>query len=35
MKRTEIIEKIISFMSEEFEVEPEVIKPEAEPDEDP
>ena len=30
MKRAEIIEKIISFMSEEFEVEPEVIKPEAE-----
>ena len=30
MKRAEIIEKIISFMSEEFEVDPEVIKPEAE-----
>lgn len=30
MKRSEIIEKIISFMSEEFEVEPNSIKPEAE-----
>jgi len=30
MKKTEIIEKIINFMSEEFEVEPEVIQPESE-----
>ncbi len=29
MNREEIISKIIEFMSEEFEVEPEVIVPEA------
>jgi acyl carrier protein len=29
MKREEIISKIIGFMSEEFEVEPEAIQPDA------
>lgn len=29
MKRAEIIEKIIGFMSEEFEIEPDLMQPEA------